>query len=420
MRALSSALLALGVLSIPACNDSPPVAKPGAEDGSATFSEDVAFLRQYTPIEVLQDPVSGAGLAIAPAWQGRVMTSTGGGEKDASYGWIHYANVKTGIAPEGEREGLQKHVHIFGGEERLWLGPEGGQFALFFPPEVPYEFEHWKTPALLDTEPFEVVGRSETSIRFAREASLTNRAGTKFELRIERAVQILNKAAVAQLLEVPVPNSLATVGYRTTNTLTNTGDKAWTEDTGLISLWMLGMFKHGPGVTVIIPLSQGDGDPVRSDFFGDPGDERLRVTDKAVFFKADGAFRTKIGIPPGRSTGVAGSWDPERGVLTVVRCDRPQNASELPWVRSQWTDHENPYDGEQIHAYNDGAPDPETDPLGPFYELETSSPALPLEPGQSMSHVSDTVHFDCCPTNLGPIAEAVFGVTIEEIEGAFE
>jgi hypothetical protein len=191
-------------------------------------------------------------------------------------------------------------------------------------------------------------------------------------------VEILNKAAIAKLLEVPVPASLATVGYRTTNVVTNTGDKSWTKEGGLISIWMLGMFKHSPDVTVVIPLAEGDGEPVRSDFFGTPGDDRLQVTDKAVFFKGDGAFRAKIGIPPGRSTGVAGSWDPKNGILTVVRCDHPENAGELPWVRSQWEDHENPYDGEQIHSYNDGPTEPGGDQLGPFYELETSSPALPL------------------------------------------
>jgi hypothetical protein len=420
MRILSAACLVVGVLAIQACQDPKTVAKPGPEDGTATFSEDVAFLRQYTDIEVLRDSASGAALAVAPAWQGRVMTSTGGDEKEPSYGWIHYKNVKAGIAPEGERTGLQKHVHIFGGEERLWLGPEGGQYALFFPPEVPYEFEHWKTPALLDTDPFNVVGKSETSIRFSREASLKNRAGTKFDLRIERAVEIHDKDTVAKLLEVPVPESLETVGYRSTNVLTNTGDKAWTKDGGLISIWMLGMFKHSPEVTVVIPLAPGDGEPVRSDFFGTPGDDRLRVTEKAVFFKGDGVFRAKIGIPPGRSTGVAGSWDPQNGILTIVRCDHPENAGELPWVRSQWEDHQDPYDGEQIHSYNDGPTEPGGDQLGPSYGLETSSPALPLEPGQSITHVSDTVHFDCCPKTLGPIAEGVLGITLEEVEKAFE
>ena len=51
---------------------------------------------------------------------------------------------------------LAKHIHVFGGEERLWFGPEGGPFALFFPPKVEQTFANWKTPAAIDTEPFEV------------------------------------------------------------------------------------------------------------------------------------------------------------------------------------------------------------------------------------------------------------------------
>ncbi len=420
MRLLLTVLIATGIAGLSSCRKANRSSGPLPRDGSATFSQDLAFLEAHTPVEVIEDPDSGAKVALAPAWQGRVMTSTVGDKEDASYGWIHYANVETGIRPEGEREGLARHIHIFGGEERLWLGPEGGQFALFFPKDAPYDFENWKTPALLDTEPFEVIGRSESSIRFARSATIANRAGTTFQIRIARAVKMLDKATIARLLKVPVPADLATVGYRSTNTLTNTGDRTWTRDKGLISLWMLGMFKHGPGVTVIVPLAEGPGDPVRSDYFGAPGDDRLKITDKAVFFKGDGEFRTKIGVPPGRSTGVAGSWDPQRGVLTIVRCDRPTNASELPWVRSQWKDHENPYDGEQIHVYNDGPPEPGVAPLGPFYELETSSPAMPLKPGATLAHVVDTIHFDCCPKTLGPIAEAVLGVSIEEIDKAFE
>jgi len=420
MRILPTAIATVALAGLPSCRKAGGSAGSLPCDGSATFSQDVVFLVAHTPIQVIEEPDSGAKVALAPAWQGRVMTSTAGGEKDASYGWIHYANVEAGIRPEGEREGLARHIHIFGGEERLWLGPEGGQFALFFPEDAPYEFKYWKTPALLDTEPFEVVGRSRSSMRFARSATITNRAGTVFHLRIARAVKMLDKATIARLLKVPVPATLPTVGYRSTNTLTNTGEQPWTRDTGLISLWMLGMFKHGPGVTVVVPLADGPGEAVRSDYFGTPGEDRMKITDKAVFFKGDGEFRAKIGIPPGRSTGVVGSWDPQRGVLTVVRCDRPANAVELPWVRSQWKDHENPYDGEQIHVYNDGSPEPGAPPLGPFYELETSSPAMPLKPGATLAHVVDTIHFDGCPKTLGPIAEAVLGVSLAEIEKVFE
>ena len=36
---------------------------------------------------------------------------------------------------------------------------------------------------------------------------------------------------------------------------------------------------------------------------------------------------------------------------------------------------------------------PGAPPLGPFYELETSSPALALAPGESAEHVHRTLHF---------------------------
>ena len=41
------------------------------------------------------------------------------------------------------------------GEDRFWLGPEGGQFALFFKKGDPFDLDHWQTPAMMDTEPFE-------------------------------------------------------------------------------------------------------------------------------------------------------------------------------------------------------------------------------------------------------------------------
>lgn len=44
---------------------------------AATFGEDVAFLKSHTDLVVLSDAKGAAKVAIAPAWQGRVMTSTG-------------------------------------------------------------------------------------------------------------------------------------------------------------------------------------------------------------------------------------------------------------------------------------------------------------------------------------------------------
>ncbi len=384
------------------------------------FGEDVAFLREHAEVHVLSDSNSGARVAVVPAWQGRVMTSTAGGESGESMGWLHRGNIAAGIGPEGEREGLARHIHVFGGEERFWLGPEGGQYALFFPPSpAEYIFDNWKTPALLDTEPFEVVSSDDLKIRFARDAEISNRAGTQLKIRIERDVELLLKPAITGMLGLELPPTVSVVAYRTSNTLTNRGTEAWRHERGLVSIWLLGMFKHGPNVTAVVPLKDGSGNAVNPDYFGPLDKDRLIANEKAVFFKADGAYRSKIGVPPSRSTGVAGAYDPARGTLTIVRAVPPPAADSLPYVRSQWTDHENPYAGDLINAYNDGPPSPGEAPLGPFYELETSSPALPLAPGEKLGHVQETLHFKGAAGDLDPIATKLLGVSLGEITSVF-
>lgn len=418
--------IAAAMTLIAACEKSsqPSADQSSADQSSAshaqdTFGTDLAFLKQHTEIHVLQDAASGARVAVAPAWQGRVMTSSISGEAGDSLGWIHQGNVKTGILPPEQRTGLARHIHIFGGEERFWLGPEGGQYALFFPPAVPYTFENWITPALIDTEPFEVVASDAKRIEFHKDASLVNRAGTELQIGIRRSVELLDDASVSTALKTSIPTSVKFVAYRSTNKVTNRGDTAWTKDGGLVSIWLLGMFKHGPEVTMVIPLKAGPGNSVNSDYFGPLEKDRLIATDKAVFYKGDGEYRSKIGVPPGRATGIAGSYDAARGTLTVVRCDVPPDAAKLPYARSQWADHADPYAGDLINAYNDGPATPGEPPLGPFYELETSSPALPLEPGQTLEHVQDTIHFQGDAASLDTIAQAVLGVSLEEISSAF-
>jgi hypothetical protein len=363
-----------------------------ASDTAPTFGDDLAFLKKNTDILVLEVPGTGARVAVAPAWQGRVMTSTSGGDSGASLGWIHRKNIARGIKPEAERKGDAKHIHIFGGEERFWLGPEGGQYALFFPPApASYDFKNWKTPALLDTEPFDVVSADSRKIKFSKDAEIPNRAGTSLKMHIDR----------------------------TKNSVTNKSAEAWTKDKGLISIWLLGMFKHGPNVTVVAPLKPGAGPAVNTDYFGAVGKDRLVTTDKAVFFKADGDYRSKIGIPPGRTTGIAAGYDPDRGILTVVRTVPPAKAASMPYVRSQWMDHKAPYAGDLINVYNDGPSAPGKAALGPFYELETSSPANPLKPGKKLNHTQETMHFSGTPEKLDPIAQKLFGLSLKEIQSVF-
>ena len=392
----------------------------GANGKSASFGKDVAFLQKHVKIHLLKS-ASGAQVALVPAWQGRVMTSSASGANGFSCGWINYPLVKTGIKPEAERTGLESHIYVFGGEERLWLGPEGGQFALFFPPGVKgYTFDKWKTPAFIDTEPFDVKAASDAHIVFEKATIVTNKAGAVFNLHIEREVKILEKADVAKALKVTVPDTVRLVGYESRNVLANTGDKPWTKEGGLLSIWLLGMLKHGPGVTIVVPLAEGAEPAVNSDYFGTPGNDRLRVAKQTVYFMADGQFRSKIGIPPRRARGICGSYDANRGILTVIRYNQPADAASQPYVKSQWKDHELPYAGDVINAYNDGVPEPGAKPLGPFYELESSSPAPPLEPGKAITHSQMTVHFEGTPEQLDPISRATLGVSIAEIKAGLK
>ena len=84
-----------------------------------------------------------------------------------------------------------------------------------------------------------------------------------------------------------------------------------------------------------------------------------------------------------------------------------------------WEKQEEPYNGDAINAYNDGSPGPGLEPLGSFYELETSSQAAALKPGESMRHVRRTIHLSGSEYELNVIAEKMLGVSLEEIKQAF-
>ncbi|HUF10023.1 MAG TPA: DUF6786 family protein, partial [Rhodothermales bacterium] len=57
--------------------------------------------------------------------------------------------------------------------------------------------------------------------------------------------------------------------------------------------------------------------------------------------------------------------------------------------------------------------------LGPFYELETSSPAAALAPGEELTHVHRTFHFQGPEGALDSIARHTLGVSLQRITSAF-
>lgn len=385
----------------------------------SNYGEDVAFLRKHT--RVIELKLGDAAVAIAPAYQGRVMTSTATGNSGYGFGWLNHKLIEQGVLPPAEAKGkLEEHIYVFGGEERFWLGPEGGQFGIFFPKGAAFDFSSWKTPAPLDTEPFEVAPESPESVVFSRDFTVSNQSGTEFKVGVRRIIKLLAPGDLAEFVGREISGANV-VGYATINVLTNKGDHAWTKDSGLLSIWLLGMYKPTPGTVVAIPVKEGDdaklGPQVNDDYFGKVPADRLKVKDNVIYFKGDGTFRSKIGVPPLRSTGVAGSYSPEAKALTLTMYEQPEGVTD--YVNSAWAVQEKPFGGDAINSYNDGSPEPGKPPLGPFYELESSSPAAALAPGASISHTQTTIHLTGDPAVLDAVAKKHLRATTKEISGAF-
>lgn len=377
-----------------------------SKDGS--FGADVAFLQQHVDTVVLgrEEPC----VVIVPAWQGRVMTSTSSGDKGPSYGWINRDLIRRGE--------LEPHMNAFGGEDRFWIGPEGGQFSVFFEPGAPFDLQHWQTPSAIDTEAYELASVAPDKATFRHAIHLKNYSGTEFDLRVDRSIRLIPRDGVGDLLGAPLSPGIQSVAFESANRLTNTGATAWSKETGLLSIWILGQFNPTPGTTVIIPYREAaendEGVSIVNDaYFGKVPADRLILRPGILFFRADGTYRSKIGLSAARARSVLGSWDRANGVLTIVLFSRPEGATD--YVNSMWEIQEKPYGGDVVNSYNDGPPAPGQAPLGPFYELETSSPAAALAPGESAEHVHRTIHLTGDRDALDAVARKVLGVSLDEL-----
>ncbi len=387
-------------------------AKPVKAPEGILFKDDLAFLRQHTKVLVLGEG-GPALVAVNPDLQGRVMTSTATGPDGLSFGWIGREAIASGVN--------NPHMNSFGGEDRFWLGPEGGQFSIFFKKGDPFDLDHWWTPPAVNEGAFDVVEQAAERVRFRKVVHLENYSGTAFDLEVGRMVRLLGPDGIAAL-GIPVPAGVKTVAYASENAVTNLGVNVWAKETGLLSIWILGMFNPSPTTTIVIPFKAGAtaelGPAVNDAYFGKVPADRL-VVDEAkgvLYFSGDGKYRSKIGLSPARVKPFAGSFDAANGALTLVHLTVPEGAAD--YVNSMWEIQDKPFAGDVVNSYNDGPAAPGAKPLGPFYELETSSPAAALAPGQTLTHVHTTMHFQGPRAALDGIARAALGVGLDEIEKA--
>ena len=395
-----------------ACNSGEK--KPGdignntAKFMNGTFGYDLDFLRQYHKDIVVLGDSAGAQVVIAPAYQGRVMTSTAEGNKGLSFGWLNYELIASGKPAE--------HINAFGGEERFWLGPEGGQFSIYFKKGVEFKFENWFVPKEIDTASFELVSSTKYDATFKKDMHLENYSGNRFDIRVNRSIHLLNRPAIDKSLGIAVPENVQAVAFESDNSITNKGNTRWDKKTGMLSIWILSMLNASAQTTVAVPYKQGDtamlGKIVTDDYFGKVPADRLKVDNGIILFKADALKRSKIGVSPKRALPFVASYDAINNVLTIAQFTLPGSTTD--YVNSLWKLQDDPFDGDAVNAYNDGEIDGKQ--MGKFYEVESSSPAAALAPGNSIRHIHRTIHLKGHKEDLDKIAMKVLGIGVNAIK----
>jgi hypothetical protein len=381
-----------------------------------SYGEVRAFLARHTDLVELTG-ADGARVAICPEWQGRVMTSTCEGVEGASFGFVNDEFIKAGKA--------NPHFNNYGAEDRMWLSPEGGQFSLWFKPGQKQDLTNWFTPPAFNEGGWKVVSGPNEPVRMATTMKLENTSGTKFQFDVSREVHLLGLRDLGGLLGQSAAGALGQKGvkmvaYETVNKITNRGE-AMTKEKGLVSIWVLGMLNSGPRSVAIVPYKSGQetelGPVVKSDYFGAVPADRLKVIPSAILLRVDGNYRSKIGVSQRRARNVLGSMDFQGGVLTLVQFSMPKDPTQDLYMNNMWGGPlPNPYVGDVVNSYNDGEPAPGQKGLGPFYEVESLSPAKPLQPGESLSHSQRTIHIKADRAILDGLAKEILGVDLNVVE----
>lgn len=402
--------LALGLLF--SCANSNKKGKETAMENyeKGTFGYDLNYLSEKDSLVILKGD-NDAQVIISPKYQAKVFTSTVDGLSGRSMGFIGYKAFELAVPDE--------HMNGYGGENRFWLGPEGGKYSVYFEKGKEQVYDNWHTPKPIDIEPWKLISATGQRVVMKKGMEVKNFLGTQFKLDVDRTVELLDGEQIKSLLGIRLADEVKYVAYSTRNIITNKNDFEWTKATGTISIWILDMFIPASKAVTIIPFNKGDektmGKIVTSDYFGEIPADRLTVKEETIYLKTDGAQRGKLGLNSLRTKGIAGNYDPELNRLTITTFDVEKGAT---YLNQEWNPSKDPLVGDAMNAYNDG-PLEDGSIMGPFLEVESCSPAAFLKPNQSQTHNHNVFHFVGEPALLTEIAEKLLGVSIDDITNAF-
>ena len=404
-------VILLGVLANSCTNNRKTSENMNNDFEKGTFGYDVNYLSEWDSLIILKSDDDKAQIILSAKYQAKVFTSTANGLAGNSHGFVNYNFFDSGVVDE--------HMNGFGGENRFWLGPEGGKYSIYFEPGTEQVYDNWHTPKPIDIEEWVTENASEKEAVFSKDLVLNNYLGNELSLTVKRTISLFNNNDIQNNLNIQLPEDVNTVAYSTINDITNKNDFEWTEETGTISMWMLDMYNPSDSAVTVIPFNTGEvselGPVVTSDYFGEIPADRLIEDNGILYFKTDGKSRGKLGMNAKRTTSLAGNYDPISQRLTVVTFDvHPDKI----YLNQEWNPEKDPLIGDALNAYNDG-PLEDGSIMGPFLELESSSPAAFLKPGESLSHTHNIYHFVGSEASLSPIAEKLFGVSLQKIKTVF-
>jgi hypothetical protein len=403
-------LCAFVVLTVLSCNHSKNKDMDMYDKG--TFGFDLQYLsKKDNRIIVLTSDDKQAKVIVSPKYQAKVFTSTAAGLRGKSLGYLNYDML--------DSDEINEHMNGYGGENRFWLGPEGGKFSVFFNPGTEQVYDNWHTPKPLDIEPWSVVSVDAKSVTMEKTMKVTNYAGTPLQLKIDRMVQLLEMPEIRSMFEIPINDNVQVVAYATENSITNLNDFKWTKETGTVCIWMLDMFNPGTKAVTFIPFVEGDeknlGTIATTNYFGEIPATYFKIIDGFAFLKTDGKYRSKIGLNAKRTNAIAGNYDPDAKRLTICTFDVDPKAV---YLNQEWNPSKDPLIGDALNAYNDG-PLEDGSIMGPFLELESCSPAAFIAPQESLKHHHNVFHFVGEEKDLTGIMEKLFGISPGELKTIF-
>jgi len=371
------------------------------------FGYDLEFLQKYDSVLILSNEGGLGQILVSPKYQGKVFTSTADGPDGKSFGWVNYKAFSAPVDP---------HMNAYGGEDRLWLGPEGGPFSLYFENGKEMVYENWKTPTSIDTESWKLISADGSSAKMEKDTELKNYAGTILTMKLNRDIKMLSNSQIESDLGIQLSDKIKSVGFSTLNSITNTGKEAWTKETGAPCLWSLDMFMPTDSTVILVPYDEtAQGKIATTDYFGEIDKDRIAYKDGVLYFKADGKSRGKLGLSPQRAKTIAGSYDLANGILTVTKFNID---SSKTYLNQEWTTKKDPFIGDAVNAYNDG-PLEDGGQMGPFYEIESVSPAAFLKPSEKLDHSHNVYHFMGDKEQVSILLTKLFNISVQDIQSAF-